>query len=213
MIKSPVPSQPPEDVQATSLNSTSIKVAWSPPSLLTLHGILQGYKILYKPVRQDEDEGDANFKMTTRLDVVLSRLEKFTNYSIQVLAYTRKGEGVRSEPVFVHTQEDVPDVPVKIQAHAANDSAIIVSWLPPISSNGKISKYSLYFNNMNSPEVDDIPIQLPPTTTTYMIGNLQRGRKFSFRLSASTSMGEGKKTQYISTSTLVVGEFSYISID
>ena len=49
-----VPSQPPEAVQATALSSQSIKVVWAPPPLFTLHGILQGYKVLFKPVRKDE---------------------------------------------------------------------------------------------------------------------------------------------------------------
>jgi hypothetical protein len=54
LIARAVPSQPPKNVQATPLSSRSIRVAWSPPPLYTLHGILQGYKVLYKPVREDE---------------------------------------------------------------------------------------------------------------------------------------------------------------
>lgn len=49
-----VPSQPPQKVAAEPSSSQSIAVAWSPPPLYTLHGILQGYKVLYKPVRLDE---------------------------------------------------------------------------------------------------------------------------------------------------------------
>lgn len=52
------------------------------------------------------DETDLNIKLSSRVDVTLDDLEKFTNYSIQVLAYTRKGEGVRSEPIYVRTLED-----------------------------------------------------------------------------------------------------------
>ena len=59
-----VPSQPPKNVQATPLSSRSIRVAWSPPPLYTLHGILQGYKVLYKPVRLDE--GDLQTAMFQR---------------------------------------------------------------------------------------------------------------------------------------------------
>jgi len=33
-------------------------------------------------------------------------LSKYTNYSLQVLAYTRKGEGVRSPAIYVQTQQD-----------------------------------------------------------------------------------------------------------
>ncbi|RUS77575.1 hypothetical protein EGW08_014679, partial [Elysia chlorotica] len=200
----PVPSQPPEGVQATPLSSDSVKVAWSPPPLFTLHGILQGYKILYKPVRLDEDESDANFQTSLHLESVLFGLEKFTNYSVQVLAYTRKGEGVRSQPVYVTTREDVPDAPAKIKALATNDSAILVSWLPPARPNGIIRGYTLYFNNQSSPEVEDILIPLASTSTHFMMGDLPRGTEFAFRCSASTAMGEGRSTKYISASTLVV---------
>ena len=33
-------------------------------------------------------------------------LEKYTNYSIQVSAFTIKGEGSQSEPIVVKTDED-----------------------------------------------------------------------------------------------------------
>lgn len=36
----------------------------------------------------------------------LDGLEKFTNYSIQVLAFTRAGDGVRSEQIYIRTKED-----------------------------------------------------------------------------------------------------------
>ena len=50
----PVPSQPPQGVQATPLSSTGILVLWSPPPFFALNGILQGYKIIYRPVTEDE---------------------------------------------------------------------------------------------------------------------------------------------------------------
>ncbi|XP_055866242.1 cell adhesion molecule DSCAM-like isoform X4 [Biomphalaria glabrata] len=199
-----VPSQPPEGVQATPLSSESIKVAWSPPPLFTLHGILQGYKILYKPVRLDEDESDANFQTSSQLEIVLFSLEKFTNYSIQVLAYTRKGEGVRSPPVYVRTREDVPDAPANIKALATNDTAIMISWTPPARPNGIITKYTLYFNNQSSPEVEDVVYELAPNVTNYMMAGLLRGLDYAFRASASTAMGEGRTTKYIGASTLIV---------
>ena len=52
------------------------------------------------------DESDANFVTSSRLEVILYNLERYTNYSIQVLAYTRKGEGVRSDPIYITTQQD-----------------------------------------------------------------------------------------------------------
>lgn len=43
---------------------------------------------------------------TTREQVELKGMEKFTNYSIQVLAYTQAGDGVRSNVLYIQTRED-----------------------------------------------------------------------------------------------------------
>lgn len=52
------------------------------------------------------DESDASFIKSDGLEVTLTQLQKFTNYSLEVLAYTRKGEGVRSNPIYIRTLED-----------------------------------------------------------------------------------------------------------
>lgn len=43
---------------------------------------------------------------TTKPSLELEGLEKYTNYSIQVLAFTRAGDGVRSEQIYTRTKED-----------------------------------------------------------------------------------------------------------
>lgn len=43
---------------------------------------------------------------TTREQVELRGMEKFTNYSVQVLAYTQAGDGVRSSVLYIQTKED-----------------------------------------------------------------------------------------------------------
>lgn len=45
-------------------------------------------------------------RKTTAMTIVLTGLLKYTNYSVQVLAYTRAGDGVPSRPVYCHTEED-----------------------------------------------------------------------------------------------------------
>lgn len=47
---------------------------------------------------------------TTKEQVELRGLEKFTNYSIQVLAYTQAGDGVRSNVLYIQTREDCESV-------------------------------------------------------------------------------------------------------
>lgn len=191
-----VPSQPPEAVQATELSSQSIKVVWAPPPLFTLHGILQGYKVIFKPVRKDEDETDANIVMSTNLEIIIDNLEKFTNYSIQVLAFTRKGEGVRSSPLYVRTMEDAPGRPAGIKALPINNSSITVSWQPPLDPNGIIISYNLYYSN-TSAAAQETRLEISPNKTSFVLGDLESRVEYWVRVSASTRMGEGESTQII----------------
>lgn len=50
--------------------------------------------------------GDIRNVTATQPSLELDGLEKYTNYSIQVLAFTSAGDGVRSEQIYVRTKED-----------------------------------------------------------------------------------------------------------
>lgn len=52
------------------------------------------------------DNEEIETKKTTALTTVLTSLRKSTNYSIQISAYTRMGDGVLSAPRFCNTEED-----------------------------------------------------------------------------------------------------------
>lgn len=48
----------------------------------------------------------AEIKRVTTTDTYLHTLHKYTNYSIQVLAFTGAGDGKRSAPAYCITEED-----------------------------------------------------------------------------------------------------------
>lgn len=48
-----VPEAPPVNVNCTSLSSQSVKVAWQEPPPQLHGGILQGYKVIYRPLVKD----------------------------------------------------------------------------------------------------------------------------------------------------------------
>lgn len=50
--------------------------------------------------------GEIRNVTTSKPSLELDGLEKYTNYSIQVLAFTRAGDGVRSEQIYTRTKED-----------------------------------------------------------------------------------------------------------
>lgn len=58
-----VPSQPPENVNAMAVTSQSILVLWNPPPSSDQNGVLIGYKILYRVVR--DDEGRPTYRVYT----------------------------------------------------------------------------------------------------------------------------------------------------
>lgn len=45
-------------------------------------------------------------RKTTALTTVITGLRKFTNYSLQVLAFTKIGDGVLTTPSYCQTEED-----------------------------------------------------------------------------------------------------------
>ncbi|XP_006825869.1 cell adhesion molecule DSCAM-like [Saccoglossus kowalevskii] len=188
-----VPSQPPQMVQATALSSTSIMLVWGPPPLQSLNGILQGYWVIYKPVTNDEDETQTHTQETKALRANIYGLQKFRNYSITVLAYTRMGEGVRSEPIFIRTQQDVPEEPADVKAHSQSPTSVMLSWLPPLYPNGIITKYTVYtrYKEGNTEMTEELVLAPPPVTLYHTITNLQTNYEYDFWVTASTIVGEG----------------------
>lgn len=67
-----------------------------------MHGILKGYRLLFKV------DGDSFYRNVTTVNqsFELMRLKKFSKYSVKVLAFTRVGDGNISKHVTVSTDED-----------------------------------------------------------------------------------------------------------
>ncbi|CDQ91411.1 unnamed protein product [Oncorhynchus mykiss] len=146
----PVPSQPPQNVRAISVTSDEAVITWAEPPRLTLHGVLKGYRVVFWSLFPDGEWGEMQNITTTREQVELRGLEKFTNYSVQVLAYTQAGDGVRSNVLYIQTREDHPGPPAGIKAVPSSTSSVVVSWLPPHKPNGIIRKYTIYCSSPGS---------------------------------------------------------------
>lgn len=103
-----VPSLPPEGVRCAPLTSQSLQISWQPTPVQHTNGLLLGYKVNYEHVGEivGNESDDLDTKKTSELTFVLTGLKKYTNYSIQVLAYTRMGDGVPSPALFCQTEED-----------------------------------------------------------------------------------------------------------
>uniref|UniRef100_A0A8C3K170 Cell adhesion molecule DSCAML1 n=1 Tax=Calidris pygmaea TaxID=425635 RepID=A0A8C3K170_9CHAR len=187
-----VPSQPPENVRAISITSDVAVISWSEPPRSTLNGVLKGYRVIFWSLYMDGEWGEMQNITTTRERVELRGMEKFTNYSVQVLAYTQAGDGVRSSVLYIQTKEDIPGPPAGIKAVPSSASSVVVSWLPPAKPNGIIRKYTIFCSSPGSGEYETSPDQL-----FYRIAHLNRGQQYMLWVAAVTSAGRGNISEKV----------------
>lgn len=192
-----VPSSPPRNVKCTSLSSTSLKITWDKLSPDSINGVLLGYKVHYTLAIVPPGASEQTKTEVTRDQnrLILYGLQKYSNYSIQVLGYTKVGDGVSSEVVFCKTQEDVPSAPSAIKAAVSSPESIIISWLPPLNPNGIVRSYTIY---RKSSIDDDVTTFTVPMHLHYHKANgLMKDVKYNFWVTATTSAGEGSPSSII----------------
>ncbi|XP_015171258.1 PREDICTED: Down syndrome cell adhesion molecule-like protein Dscam2 isoform X9 [Polistes dominula] len=193
-----VPSKPPEDVRCAALTSQSLQVSWQPPSNTHSNGIIQGYKLNYEPILADTwlSANKMEVRKTSALTIVLTDLKKYTNYTIQVLAYTRVGDGVPTTVTYCQTEEDVPGSPADIKVVVSSPQALFISWLPPLEPNGIITKYNLYTRVVDGQgELNHGKRNLPATNTHFEATGLQQHVEYQFWVTGITRVGEGQSSK------------------
>ncbi|NXR14264.1 DSCL1 protein, partial [Semnornis frantzii] len=192
-----VPSQPPENVRAISITSDVAVISWSEPPRSTLNGVLKGYRVIFWSLYMDGEWGEMQNITTTRERVELRGMEKFTNYSVQVLAYTQAGDGVRSSVLYIQTKEDIPGPPAGIKAVPSSASSVVVSWLPPAKPNGIIRKYTIFCSSPGSGQPAPSEYETSPDQLFYRIAHLTRGQQYMLWVAAVTSAGRGNISEKV----------------
>ncbi|NXL51085.1 DSCL1 protein, partial [Podilymbus podiceps] len=192
-----VPSQPPENVRAISITSDVAVISWSEPPRSTLNGVLKGYRVIFWSLYVDGEWGEMQNITTTRERVELRGMEKFTNYSVQVLAYTQAGDGVRSSVLYIQTKEDIPGPPAGIKAVPSSASSVVVSWLPPAKPNGIIRKYTIFCSSPGSGQPAPSEYETSPDQLFYRIAHLNRGQQYMLWVAAVTSAGRGNISEKV----------------
>ncbi|XP_014913837.1 Down syndrome cell adhesion molecule-like protein 1 homolog isoform X1 [Poecilia latipinna] len=186
-----VPSQPPQNVRAISVTSDEAVINWAEPPRMTLHGVLKGYRVVFWAVFPDGEWGEMQNITTTKEQVELKGLEKFTNYSIQVLAFTQAGDGVRSNVLYIQTREDYPGPPAGIKAVPSSASSVVISWLPPHKPNGIIRKYTIYCSSSGSGQPLPSEYEANPELLLYRITHLNHRQQYLIWAAAVTTAGRG----------------------
>uniref|UniRef100_H3C696 DS cell adhesion molecule like 1 n=1 Tax=Tetraodon nigroviridis TaxID=99883 RepID=H3C696_TETNG len=184
-----VPSQPPQNVRAVSVTSDEAAITWAEPPRMTLHGVLKGYRVVFWAVFPDGEWGEMQNITTTKEQVALKGLEKFTNYSIQVLAYTQAGDGVRSNVLYIQTREDSPGFPLPSVLSAAYGKMFTVELCSPVFRSSVLVVHTVY-RSRGSPQLPS-EYEANPELLFYRITHLNHRQQYLIWAAAVTTAGKG----------------------
>ncbi|XP_041941993.1 protein sidekick-2 isoform X3 [Alosa sapidissima] len=197
-----VPSCGPSNVSAFATTSSSILVRWGEVLLHDRNGLILGYKVAYKEKDLDTDLRFWTVEGNNSHSVQLTGLGKYVLYEIQVLAFTRIGDGrPSSPPILERTLDDVPGPPMGILFPEVRTSSVRLIWQPPAQPNGIILAYQITYrrnsSNSNTATVD----VLSPSARQYTATGLKPESVYVFRLTAQTRKGWGEAAEALVVTT------------
>ncbi|CAG5904056.1 unnamed protein product [Menidia menidia] len=197
-----VPSSGPTNVSAFATTSSSILVRWFEVQEPDRNGLILGYKVVYKEKDSDSVVQFWMVEGNTTHSVQLTGLGKYVLYEIQVLAFTRIGDGrPSSPPILERTLDDVPGPPVGILFPEVRTTSVRLIWQSPAQPNGIILAYQITYHlnstNSNAATVD----VLNPSARQYTVTNLKPESVYVFRITAQTRKGWGEAAEALVVTT------------
>ncbi|XP_061638382.1 neural cell adhesion molecule L1-like protein isoform X13 [Phyllopteryx taeniolatus] len=196
-----VPTAAPRDVAVEVINTTVLRVSWTPVPPVTLRGQLRGYHVhllkkrsFLNPDRILDERHTLSFP-GKRTHAIVPSLQAFSEYTLTVNVFNKKGNGPSSDPVTFNTPEGVPEkVPILTTSNAQKDSIQLV-WGPPLVANGILTGYLLQYHLINETTkevLDSREMNITgPDTTHWQLEGLEEGSLYLFHLSACTRAGCG----------------------
>uniref|UniRef100_A0A8K9X4X7 Sidekick cell adhesion molecule 1a n=1 Tax=Oncorhynchus mykiss TaxID=8022 RepID=A0A8K9X4X7_ONCMY len=200
MLREEAPSAPPKNMVASGRTNQSIMVQWQPPPEPQHNGLLRGYVLRYRLAGLPGEYQEKNISSPETNYCLLSDLIIWTQYQIQLAAYTAAGLGEYSTAVTEYTLQGVPTAPPQaVEVTAVSSSAIRFTWNPPPQQfiNGINQGYKLLVWPEHSPEAVTIVTITPDYPGSRLTGLVVGLRKFTWYLGSTlcfTTPGDGPKS-------------------
>uniref|UniRef100_A0A8C4MTW3 Sidekick cell adhesion molecule 1 n=1 Tax=Equus asinus TaxID=9793 RepID=A0A8C4MTW3_EQUAS len=188
-----VPSAAPENVSAEAVSSTQILLTWASVPEQDQNGLILGYKILFRAKDLDPEPRSHVVRGNHTQSALLAGLRKFVLYELQVLAFTRIGNGVPSSPlVLERTKDDAPGPPVRLVFPEVRLTSVRIVWQPPEEPNGIILGYQIAYRLASSSPNTFTTVEVGATVRQFTATELAPESAYIFRLSAKTRQGWGE---------------------
>ena len=195
-----VPEAAPTNIRADSEGSSTVKVWWLPPDPQKINGINQGYKLQAWQGDPSVEGNSPDKTVTVHPNVLAPLSEQTTNieglrpwtaYNITVLCFTSPGDGVRSDPELVRTEQDFPGPVKDLKFEDITDRGVRVRWETPENENGIILGYTVRYM------VKDMLHTLMERNLTeeehsFYVKSLKPTTHYTFEVYAWTEVGKGE---------------------
>ncbi|XP_045518694.1 protein sidekick isoform X1 [Pieris brassicae] len=200
-----VPSSGPTDVSGNATSSTTVVVLWGDIPVQDQNGLIEGYKVCYAavvppPQNHKKVECQAIPSNLTHT-VTLTELRKYVVYHIQVLGYTRLGDGALSDPpVTVRTFEDTPGPPSNVSFPDVSFTSARIIWDVPEDPNGEILAYQVTYH-LNISTQHMFSREFLPSDRTFRATELSSEQYYLFTVRAQTRLGWGATARVLVLTT------------
>ncbi|NXU90882.1 NEO1 protein, partial [Xiphorhynchus elegans] len=193
----PLPSAP-RDVVATLVSTRFISLTWRPPV-----SDPQGDNLTYSIFYTREGINRERVENTSRpgdTQVMIQNLMPETVYVFRVVAQNRHGPGESSAPLKVATQPEVqlPGPAPNIRAYSSSPTSVTVTWETPLSGNGDIQNYKLYYMEKGQDTEQDVDV----AGLSHTVTGLKKFTEYTFRVVAYNKHGPGVSTHDVVARTL-----------
>ncbi|NWR33472.1 NEO1 protein, partial [Tachuris rubrigastra] len=193
----PLPSAP-RDVVATLVSTRFIRLTWRPP-VSDPQGDNLTYSIFYTKEGINRERVE-NTSRPGETQVMIQNLMPETVYVFRVVAQNRHGPGESSAPLKVATQPEVqlPGPAPNIRAYSSSPTSVTVTWETPLSGNGDIQNYKLYYMEKGQDTEQDVDV----AGLFHTVTGLKKFTEYSFRVVAYNKHGPGVSTHDVVVRTL-----------
>ncbi|XP_050165011.1 neogenin isoform X1 [Myiozetetes cayanensis] len=193
----PLPSAP-RDVVATLVSTRFIRLTWRPP-VSDPQGDNLTYSIFYTKEGINRERVE-NTSRPGETQVMIQNLMPETVYVFRVVAQNRHGPGESSAPLKVATQPEVqlPGPAPNIRAYSSSPTSVTITWETPLSGNGDIQNYKLYYMEKGQDTEQDVDV----AGLSHTVTGLKKFTEYTFRVVAYNKHGPGVSTHDVVVRTL-----------
>ncbi|KAL1513925.1 hypothetical protein ABEB36_003263 [Hypothenemus hampei] len=194
---------PPMGLKAQVLSTTSVVLYWTDPTLKQSQYVRDSryYKVKYTA----DNSAKTKILNVTDLNVMIDDLKPNTLYEFAVKLVKGRRESSWSMVVQNRTWELPPDVaPRNVDVHLKDEDSqfVEITWLPPKTSNGRITGYVILFtDNKTKPDALWQALAVKGDNHSSIIYDLKPFTMYYFKVQARNSRGYGPYSNIVSFRT------------